>query len=54
MTNFNMTLTEWLKISALPSDKIDKYKYLTGEEILLTKRADRRHQIFSFSTWKSI
>ena len=25
---------EAAKISALPSDKIDKYEYLTGEEIL--------------------
>ena len=35
MKNYNMTLIERLrKFSALSSAKIDKYEYLTGEEIL--------------------
>ena len=37
MKNYNMTLSKILslsKISALSSGKIDKYEYLTGEEIL--------------------
>ena len=35
MKNYIMILTEnQQKISALPSGKIDKYEYLTGEEIL--------------------
>ena len=35
MKNYNMTLIEKLrKHSALSSGKIDKYEYLTGEEIL--------------------
>ena len=34
MKNYNMTLIEAAKISALSSGKIDKYEYLTGEEIL--------------------
>ena len=35
MKNYNMTLKEKLqKHSALSSGKIDKYEYLTGEEIL--------------------
>ena len=35
MKNYNMTLIERLrKFSALSSGKIDKYEYLTGEEIL--------------------
>ena len=35
MKNCNMILrVKQQKISALPSDKIDKYEYLTGEEIL--------------------
>ena len=33
MKNYNMTLIEGL-ISALSSGKLDKYEYLTGEEIL--------------------
>ena len=32
--NCNMILTEAVKISALSSGKIDKYKYCTGAEIL--------------------
>ena len=37
MKNYDMILIERLqKISALSSDKIDKYEYLTGEEILLS------------------
>ena len=34
MKNYNMILIEVAKISALSSGKIDKYEYLTGEEIL--------------------
>ena len=35
MKNYNMILIEkQAKISALPSGKIHKYEYLTGEEIL--------------------
>ena len=33
MKNCNTILTEVAKISALSSGKIDKYEYLTGEEI---------------------
>ena len=32
--NYNMILTETAKISVLSSGKIDKYEFLTGEEIL--------------------
>ena len=34
MKDYNMILIEVAKISALSSGKIDKYEYLTGEEIL--------------------
>ena len=34
MKNCNMILTEKQQLSTLSSGKIDKYKYLTGEEIL--------------------
>ena len=34
MKNYNMILIEKLQISALSSGKIDKYEYLTDEEIL--------------------
>ena len=34
MKNYNMMLWERLQKIALSSGKIDKYKYLTGEEIL--------------------
>ena len=34
MKNYNMILIEAAKISALPSDKVHKYEYLTDEEIL--------------------
>ena len=34
MKNCNMILTEKQQISTLSSGKIDKYEYLTGEEIL--------------------
>ena len=34
MKNYNMILIKAAKISALSSGKIDKYEYLTGEEIL--------------------
>ena len=33
MKNYNAILTEAAKISALSSSEIDKYEYLTGEEI---------------------
>ena len=36
MKNYNMILIA--KISALSSGKIDKYEYLTGEEILPSNR----------------
>ena len=36
MKNYNMILIE--KISALSSGKIDKYEYLTDEEILPSKK----------------
>ena len=40
MKNCNMILrVKRQKISALPSDKIDKYEYLTGEEILPSHRS---------------
>ena len=45
---------EAVKISALSSGKIDKYEYLTGEEILPSKQRqiiDKLICIFSF--WKS-
>ena len=34
MKNYNMILIKAAKISALPSGKIHKYEYLTGEDIL--------------------
>ena len=34
MKNYNMLLIEAEKKSALSSGKIDKYEYLTGEELL--------------------
>ena len=39
MEKCNMILTEGAKISALSSWKIDKYEYLTGEEILTSNRS---------------
>ena len=43
MKSCNMILTErQQKISALPFEKIDKYEFLTGEEIL---PADQRRVI---------
>ena len=39
MKKCNMILTEGAKISALPSWKIDKYEYLTGEEILTSNQS---------------
>ena len=38
MKNYNTILTEAAKISALPSAKIDKYEYITGEEILASNQ----------------
>ena len=40
---------EAAKISALPSDKIDKYEYLTGEEIL----PSNQKQIIEQARWRS-
>ena len=41
---------EAAKISALSSDKIHKYKYLTGEDILLTNKQQIRQQAkFTYS-----
>ena len=42
MKNYNMILREAAKISGLLSGKIDKYEYLTGEEIL---HSDQRRVI---------
>ena len=40
------------KISALPSGKIDKYGYLTGEEILPSDRSRIMEQAtFTYSAW---
>ena len=55
MKKYNMILTEKQKISALSSGKIDKYEYLTGEEILSSnQRLILEHCIFSFrkSFWE--
>ena len=40
---------EAAKISALPSDKIDKYEYLTGEKIL----PSNQKQIIEQARWRS-
>ena len=41
---------EAAKILALPSDKIDKYEYLTGEEILPSAQSRRiEHANFTYS-----
>ena len=41
---------EAAKILALPSDKIDKYEYLTGEEILPSAQSRRIEQAkFTYS-----
>ena len=39
MEKCNMILTEGAKVSALSSWKIDKYEYLTGEEILTSNQS---------------
>ena len=55
MKKYNMILTEKQKISALSSGKIDKYEYLTGEEILSSNQSlILEHCIFSFrkSFWE--
>ena len=46
---------EAAKISTLSSGKIDKYEYLTGEEILLSNQSqiNRTMQIYVFSLRKS-
>ena len=41
MERYNMTLTEAAKISALSSGNIDKYKFFTGEETLLSSDQSR-------------
>ena len=41
MEKYNMTLTEAAKISALSSGNIDKYKFFTGEETLLSSDQSR-------------
>ena len=37
--NYNMILKRSIKISTLSSGNIDKYEYLTGEEILKTHQS---------------
>ena len=50
MKSYNMTLTEKrAKISALSSGKIDKYEYLTGEEILLSDQIRVIEAKFTYS-----
>ena len=46
---------EAAKISPLPSGKIDKYKYLTGEEILLSdqRRAIKQAKFTYSPLWKT-
>ena len=41
MEKYNMTLTEAAKVSALSSGNIDKYKFFTGEETLLSSDQSR-------------
>ena len=44
---------EAAKISALSSGKIDKYKYLAGEEILPSNRSQKIKQVqFTFFSWQ--
>ena len=50
MKNYNMILIEAAKISALSSGKIDKYEYLTGEEILPSTQQQKIEQAkFTYS-----
>ena len=50
MKNYNMILIEAAKISALSSGKIDKYEYLTGEEILPSTQQQKTEQAkFTYS-----
>ena len=42
MIKLYTTITEAAKISALSSGKIDKYKYLTGKEILLSNQSQMK------------
>ena len=50
MKNYNMISIEAAKISALSSGKIDKYEYLTGEEILPSNQQQIIEQaIFTYS-----
>ena len=44
MKNYNMLLIEAEKKSALSSGKIDKYEYLTGEEILPSNQKQTKEQ----------
>ena len=50
MKNYSMTLIEAAKISALSSGKLDKYEFLTGEEILPSNQQQIIQQIkFNYS-----
>ena len=54
MENYNMILTERLQnLSALSLGKIDKYGYLTGEEILTFNKKQLIEQVYSFSIRRS-
>ena len=44
MENYNMILTQMQQISFI-SDKIDKYEYLTGEEILPSNKRQIKEQV---------
>ena len=49
MKNYNMILAETKvspKVSTLPSDKTDKYEYLTGEEILFADQSKMTEQAY--------
>ena len=50
MKNYNMMLLERLQKIALSSGKIDKYKYLTGEEILPNKKQIIEQAKFTYSS----
>ena len=52
MKNYNMILIEKLhKISALSSGKIDKYEYLTVEEILRSNKKGLIKDIINFKQY---
>ena len=44
---------EAAKMSVLSSEKIEKYEYLTGEEILHSDKSNRTSSVYLFSFWKS-